>query len=47
MDKNKIIKISGIAVSVFGMGLSVLTGILDDKKLDAKIAKHINESLKK
>ncbi len=47
MDKEKIIKISGIAISVVGMGLSLVTGILDDKKLDNKIAKQINEKLKK
>ena len=47
MNKEKIMKVSGIAISVVGMGLSLVTGILDDKKLDAKIAKQVSESLKK
>jgi hypothetical protein len=46
MGTEKVIKIAGIALSVVGMGLQVATGILDDKKLDIKIAKQISEQLK-
>ena len=47
MGAEKIVKIAGIALSVVGMGINLATGILDDKKLDIKIAKQINEQLKK
>ena len=47
MGVEKIVKITGIALSVVGMGINIATGILDDKKLDIKIAKQINKKLKK
>lgn len=47
MGSDKIVKIAGIALSVVGMGINLATGILDDKKLDIKIAKQINKKLKK
>lgn len=47
MGAEKIVKIAGITLSVVGMGINLATGILDDKKLDIKIAKQIKEQLKK
>ena len=47
MGVEKIVKIAGIALTVAGMGLSLATGVLDDKKLDMKIAKQISKHLKK
>ena len=46
MNTEKIIKIAGVALSVAGMGLSFATSIVDDKKLDIKIAKQVSEQLK-
>ena len=47
MASEKVIKNVGLAVSLIGMGLSVVSSILDDKKLDMKIAKQVSEQLKK
>ena len=47
MKSEKVIKNVGLAVSLIGMGLSVVSSILDDKKLDMKIAKQVSEQLKK
>jgi hypothetical protein len=47
MGTEKVVKIAGIAISVIGMGLQLASGILDDKKLDMKIAKQVSEHLKK
>lgn len=47
MDKEKIIKIAGMGLSVIGMGLQIATGMLEDRKLDIKIAKEISKQLKK
>jgi hypothetical protein len=47
MGTEKVIKIAGIACTVIGMGLQLATGILDDKKLDLKIAKEVSKHLNK
>lgn len=47
MGSEKVIKIAGIALSVVGMGLQLATGILDDKKLDIKIAKEVSKQILK
>lgn len=47
MRKEKIVKIAGVALSVVGVGVQLATGILDDKKLDSKIAKQVSKQLKK
>ena len=47
MGTEKVVKIAGIAISVIGMGLQLASGILDDKKLDMKIAKQVSEHLNK
>lgn len=46
MGSEKVIKITGIALSVIGMGLNLATGILEDKKLDMKIAREVSKHLK-
>lgn len=43
----KIVKISSIAISVIGIGLSVASGVIDDKKMDIKIAKEVSKHLNK
>jgi Flp pilus assembly secretin CpaC len=47
MGTEKVVKIASIAFTVIGMGLQVATGILDDKKLDLKIAKEVSKHLNK
>lgn len=40
-------KIAGIALSVVGAGVSLAMNVLDDKKLDAKVAEKVAEALAK
>ena len=47
MGTEKIVKVAGIALSVIGLGLNLATGMLDDKKLDMKIAKEVSKHLNK
>jgi hypothetical protein len=47
MGTEKIIKITGIALSVIGIGINLATGMLEDKKLDIKIAKEVSKHLNK
>lgn len=47
MGTEKIVKIAGVTLSIIGMGLQVATGILEDKKLDLKIAKEVSKQMKK
>lgn len=47
MGTEKIVKVAGFALTIAGVGISIATSILDDKKLDMKIAQKINEILKK
>ena len=47
MGNDKVIKAIGLALSVVGMGIQIATGILEDKKLDLKIAKEVSKHLKK
>lgn len=47
MGTEKIVKITGMALSVISLGLSVATGVLEDKKMDMKIAKEVSKHLKK
>jgi hypothetical protein len=46
MGTEKVIKVAGIALSVIGMGLQLATGILEDKKMDMKIAKEVSKHLR-
>ena len=47
MDTEQIVKYTGIALSVIGIGLNIASGILDDKKLDIKIAKEVSKHINK
>lgn len=47
MNSEKMVKIASVTLSVLGMGLSVASGLLEDKKLDMKIAKEISKQLNK
>ena len=47
MNSEKMVKIASVTLSVLGMGLSVASGLLEDKKLDIKIAKEISKQLNK
>lgn len=46
MNTEKFVKIASITVSVVGMGLNVASGVIEDKKLDMKIAKEVSKRLK-
>ena len=46
MEAEKIMKISGVVISAIGMGVQVANSILEDKKMDIKIAKQISKQLK-
>ena len=43
----KVIKSIGMGLSVIGVAISITTNILEDKKLDLKIAKEVSKHLKK
>lgn len=45
MINEKMVKILGIAATVVGMGAALLTDWVNDKKMDEKIIKKINEAL--
>ena len=47
MGTEKIVKVAGIALSVIGVGLQIATGMIDEKKLDLKIAKEVSKHLNK
>lgn len=47
MKSEKIVKVAGIALSVIGLGINLATGMLDDKKLDMKIAKEVSKHINK
>lgn len=46
MGSEQIVKVVGIALSVIGMGLNLASGILEDKKMDIKIAKEVSKHLR-
>lgn len=43
----KLIKVIGIATTLIGMGASFLSNWVENKQLDAKIDKKVNEALSK
>lgn len=45
--KGSTIKIASIVVTIAGAGLSLISSMLDDKKLDDKVAKAVSETLTK
>ena len=47
MGTEKVIKMASVAFTIIGMGLQLATGVLDDKKLDMKIAKQVSKHLNK
>lgn len=44
-NKTNLIKVLGMAATVIGMGASLLTDWVDDKKMDEKIAKKVLEAI--
>lgn len=46
-DKANIIKILGVAATVIGMGATLLTDWVNDKKMDDKIAEKVLEAIAK
>ena len=46
-DKTNIIKILGVAATVIGMGATLLTDWVNDKKMDEKIAEKVLEAIAK
>ncbi len=46
-DKSNIIKILGVAATVIGMGATLLTDWVNDKKMDEKIAEKVLEAIAK
>ena len=47
MGTEKFVKTAGIALSVIGLAINVVSGMLDDKKLDIKIAKEVSKHINK
>ena len=47
MQKDKLIKIGGIVLTLAGAGISLATSKLEDKKVDAKVAEKVAEALEK
>ena len=47
MGTEKMVKVAGIALSVIGLGINLATGMLDEKKLDIKIAKEVSKHINK
>ena len=47
MQKDKLIKIGGIVLTLAGAGISLATSMLEDKKLDAKVTEKVAEALSK
>jgi len=43
----KLIKVLGIAATVIGMGATLITDWVNDKKMDEKIEEKVNEALAK
>lgn len=47
MVNGKLIKILGIAATVIGMGATLITDWVNEKKMDEKIEEKVNEALAK
>ena len=47
MCTEKTLKYTGMALSIIGLGINLATGILDEKKLDMKIAKEVSKHINK
>ena len=47
MGTEKMVKTAGIILSVIGLGINLATGMLDEKKLDMKIAKEVSKHINK
>lgn len=47
MKNEKVLKIVGVAVTVAGAALSVASSLIDEKKLDGKVAEKVAEALAK
>lgn len=47
MTNGKIIKTIGIAVTVIGFGVNILTDWVNEKKMDERIEEKVNEALAK
>lgn len=45
MKKFNIVKVAGFVLPLVGAGLTLLTGIVEDKKLDDKIAEKVSEAI--
>lgn len=43
-DKSKMIKVIGIAATIIGMGVNLITDWVNEKKMDEKIEEKINEA---
>ena len=46
MDNGKVLKIAGLVLTVLSAGISIAGSIVDDKKLDMKVADKVSEALK-
>ena len=47
MGTEKTLKYTGMVLSIIGLGINLATGILDEKKLDMKIAKEVSKHINK
>lgn len=47
MDKSKMLKCMGMATSLVGFGISILSDWIADQQLDEKVAKAVKEQVEK
>lgn len=47
MKTESMLKVASVTLSILGVGLSTATSILEEKKLDMKIAKEVSKQLGK
>ena len=47
MDSNKLLKIASVVTTVLGLGVSLVTSMLEEKKMDAMVSEKVAEAVKK
>ena len=47
MDSNKLLKIASVVTTILGLGVSLVTSMLEEKKMDAMVSEKVAEAVKK